>query len=72
MTWNYGASRLSAAAGGAFLYLVPVIAVVAAAIAFEELVTAEIVPGGFLILLGVAVAQSGPALAGLRRSSLSA
>lgn len=69
MTWNYGASRLSATASGAFLYLVPVIAVLAGAIGFGEAVTLEILIGGFLIVLGVAIAQSGPALVRLGRSS---
>lgn len=44
LAWNYGAARLSASAGGAFLYLVPIIAVAAGAIWFGEAVTGEI-PG---------------------------
>jgi drug/metabolite transporter (DMT)-like permease len=62
ITWNYGASRLPSAAGGAFLYLVPVIAVIAGALMLEESVSANTLIGGALILLGVAIAQVGPRL----------
>jgi drug/metabolite transporter (DMT)-like permease len=59
ITWNYGAGRLSAAAAGAFLYLVPILAVAAGAIFLDEPVSASVVAGGMLILAGVAVAQFG-------------
>jgi drug/metabolite transporter (DMT)-like permease len=57
VTWNYAASRLSSVATGAFLYLVPVIAVAAGALFLDETVTPSMVAGGALILLGVAVTQ---------------
>jgi drug/metabolite transporter (DMT)-like permease len=62
ITWNYGASRLPSAAGGAFLYLIPVIAVIAGAVILHEPVSASALIGGALILLGVAIAQIGPRL----------
>ena len=62
ITWNYGASRLPSAAGGAFLYLVPVIAVIAGAVMLDEPVSLNTLAGGALILLGVAIAQVGPRL----------
>jgi drug/metabolite transporter (DMT)-like permease len=62
ITWNYGAARLSAAATGATLYFVPVIAVAAGAIMLDELITRDILLGGLLIIAGVAVAQIGPRL----------
>lgn len=62
LTWNYGASRLSAAAAGAFLYLVPVIGVVAGAAMLGEAVTAAMLAGGGLILIGVGLAQAAPRL----------
>jgi drug/metabolite transporter (DMT)-like permease len=68
ITWNFGASRLPSAAGGAFLYLVPVIAVIAGAVLLHEPVSANTLLGGTLILLGVAIAQVGPRLRmGLQR-----
>ncbi len=62
VTWNWGASRMSAAACGAFLYLIPIIGVAAGAIILAETVTAGMVMGGMLILLGVAIAQFAPLL----------
>jgi len=68
ITWNYGASRLPSAAGGAFLYLIPVIAVIAGALILDEPVSLNSLIGGALILLGVAIAQVGPRLRmGLQR-----
>src|SRR4051794_9204111 len=58
--WNFGASRMSGAATGAFLYLIPVIAVASGAIVLGEQVTREIVVGGIIILTGVALAEFGP------------
>jgi drug/metabolite transporter (DMT)-like permease len=59
MMWNYGAKYLSGAATGAFLYLIPVVAVIAGALILGESVTPHIVAGGLIILAGVALAQSG-------------
>ncbi len=59
ITWNYGAGRLSSAAAGAFLYLVPILAVAAGAIILDERISANVVAGGLLILIGVGVAQFG-------------
>lgn len=58
-TWTYGTARVSAATSGAFLYLIPVIAVFAGALLLEEAVTLATVLGGLLILAGVAFAQFG-------------
>ncbi len=62
ITWNWGASRMSAAACGAFLYLVPIIGVGAGALMLSEAVTAGMLMGGALIMAGVAIAQFGPML----------
>ena len=62
ITWNFGASRLPSAAAAAFLYLVPVIAVIAGALMLDEPVSLNTLAGGALILLGVAIAQVGPRL----------
>jgi drug/metabolite transporter (DMT)-like permease len=58
-TWNFAAVRMPPAVAGIFLYLIPVIAVVAGAAILGEEVGAHIVIGGALILSGVAVAQYG-------------
>jgi drug/metabolite transporter (DMT)-like permease len=60
LLWNYGTARLGSAAAGAFLYLIPVIAVAAGAVILGEAVTAAVVAGGALTLAGVAIAQFGP------------
>jgi drug/metabolite transporter (DMT)-like permease len=57
VTWNFAASRLSSVATGAFLYLVPVIAVSTGALLLGERITLSMIAGGVLILLGVAIAQ---------------
>lgn len=62
ITWNYGASRLPAAAAGAFIYMVPIIGVAAGALLLGEAITPGMLLGGGLILLGVAIAQFGPML----------
>jgi drug/metabolite transporter (DMT)-like permease len=62
LLWNYGTKHLSGATTGAFLYLVPVIAVACGALVLGEPVTLNIVAGGLLMLAGVAVAQFGPRL----------
>lgn len=61
-TWNYAASRMKAAASGAFLYLIPIIGVAAGALILREHVTSGMVMGGALILAGVAIAQFGDRL----------
>jgi drug/metabolite transporter (DMT)-like permease len=62
MLWNYGTKHLGGASTGAFLYLIPVVAVICGAIILSEPVTPQIVAGGALILAGVALAQFGPNL----------
>jgi drug/metabolite transporter (DMT)-like permease len=62
VTWNFGASRLSAATTGATLYFVPVIGVVAGALMLDETIGLNTLLGGGLILLGVAIAQFAPYL----------
>jgi drug/metabolite transporter (DMT)-like permease len=62
LTWNYAASRMKAAASGAFLYLIPIIGVAAGALILREHVTSGMVMGGALILIGVAIAQFGDRL----------
>lgn len=64
ISWNYGASRMTAAACGAFLYMVPIIGVVSGALILGEQLTAGMLTGGVLILAGVAVAQFGDRLRG--------
>ena len=64
VTWNYGAGRLPSVTSGTFLYLVPVLAVAAGAVILGETITATMIIGGILILLGVAFAQFGDAWIG--------
>lgn len=56
--WTYGSSRLAGASAGSFLYLMPVVAVVAGYLWLGEPITAFIVIGGLVMLAGVAIAQS--------------
>jgi drug/metabolite transporter (DMT)-like permease len=58
--WTYATARLSAAAIGAALYMIPVIAVAAGVVFLGETVTWTTIFGGILMLGGVAVAQFGP------------
>jgi drug/metabolite transporter (DMT)-like permease len=58
--WTYATARLSAAAIGAALYVIPVIAVVAGAVFLGETITWTTIFGGILILGGVAIAHFGP------------
>src|SRR5262249_607013 len=58
-TWNYAAVRMPPGVAGMFLYLIPVMAVVAGAIMLDEEVGAQIIIGGSLILSGGAGAQYG-------------
>lgn len=55
--WTYAAAKLPAATTGAFLYLIPVIAVLAGVLVLGETVTWSTALGGLCIILGVAVAQ---------------
>jgi drug/metabolite transporter (DMT)-like permease len=57
--WSFGARHLAGAAVGSFLYLIPVIAVVAGHLILDEPITVWLVAGGAIILAGVALAQSG-------------
>ncbi len=59
ISWNFGASRLTAAAAGASLYLVPPIGVMAGAAILGETITPGMLLGGALIMLGVAITQFG-------------
>jgi drug/metabolite transporter (DMT)-like permease len=61
-TWNYAASRMRAAASGAFLYLIPIIGVAAGALILGEHITSGMMIGGALILAGVGIAQFGDRL----------
>jgi O-acetylserine/cysteine efflux transporter len=60
ITWNYAASRMSAAGAGAFLYLIPIIGVASGTIILGENLTAGMLAGGALILIGVALTQFAP------------
>lgn len=62
ITWNVAAARMSAAASGAFLYLIPIIGVAAGALILSEQVTFGMIIGGALIMAGVAIAQFGDRL----------
>ena len=62
ITWNWAAARMTAAASGAFLYLIPIIGVAAGALILGEKVTPGMLAGGVLILAGVAIAQFGDRL----------
>jgi drug/metabolite transporter (DMT)-like permease len=66
MLWNYGAQRLSQGATGAFLYLIPVVAIACGWAILDEAVTPHAVAGAALSILGVAIAQFGPALVARR------
>lgn len=62
ISWNWAAARMTAAASGAFLYLIPIIGVAAGALILGEEVTPAMLTGGVLILAGVAIAQFGDRL----------
>ena len=57
--WNYGTRHLPGAAVGAFLYLLPVVAVPAGYLILRDPITPWLVAGGAIMLAGVALAQSG-------------
>jgi drug/metabolite transporter (DMT)-like permease len=60
ITWTYASAKLPASTTGAFLYLIPVIAVLAGVLVLGETLTLPTVLGGLCIILGVAVAQFRP------------
>ena len=62
MLWNYANGILRPTAIGASLYLVPVLAVVSGYVLLNEIITTNTLIAGAIILLGVAVAQFGPAI----------
>jgi drug/metabolite transporter (DMT)-like permease len=66
LTWTYASAKLPATTIGAFLYLIPVIAVLAGVLILGETVSWSTVLGGLFIILGVAVAQFGPRLRRVR------
>ena len=61
-TWNYAVGLLRPTAVGASLYLIPIFAITAGTLLLGEIVTATTLIAGAIILLGVAIAQFGPAL----------
>jgi drug/metabolite transporter (DMT)-like permease len=61
-TWNYAVGLLRPTAVGASLYLIPIFAIAAGTLLLGEIVTATTLIAGAIILLGVAIAQLGPAL----------
>lgn len=60
ITWTYASAKLPATTTGPFLYLIPVIAVLAGVLVLGETLTLPSVLGGLCIILGVAVAQIRP------------
>jgi drug/metabolite transporter (DMT)-like permease len=58
--WNYGTRHLPGAVVGAFLYLLPVVAVIAGWLVLAEPITPWLVAGGAIMMAGVALAQSSP------------
>jgi drug/metabolite transporter (DMT)-like permease len=61
-TWNYAVGLLRPTAVGASLYLIPIFAITAGTTLLGEMVTVTTLIAGAIILLGVAIAQFGPAL----------
>jgi drug/metabolite transporter (DMT)-like permease len=61
-TWNYAVGLLRPTAVGASLYLIPIFAIAAGTLLLGELITATTLIAGVIILLGVAIAQFGPAI----------
>jgi len=60
ITWTYASEKLPATTTGPFLYLIPVIAVLAGVLILGETLTLPTMLGGLCIILGVAVAQFRP------------
>lgn len=67
LTWTYASARLPATTTGPFLYLIPVIAVLAGVLVLGESLTLSTILGGLCIILGVAVAQFGPRMSVVTR-----
>lgn len=67
LTWTYSSARLPATTTGPFLYLIPVIAVLAGVLVLGETLTLSTILGGLCIILGVAVAQFGPRMIAILR-----
>jgi drug/metabolite transporter (DMT)-like permease len=65
-TWTYASAKLPATTTGPFLYLIPVIAVLAGVLILGETLTWSTMLGGLCIILGVAVAQFGSRLPWVR------
>ncbi len=61
-TWNFATARLKPTTVGASLYLIPVLAIAAGSILLGENITSTTLIAGAIILVGVALAQFGPAL----------
>jgi drug/metabolite transporter (DMT)-like permease len=61
-TWNFAAARLKPTTVGASLYLIPILAIAAGAVLLDEVIATTTLIAGGIILLGVALAQFGPAL----------
>jgi drug/metabolite transporter (DMT)-like permease len=60
LAWTYASAKLPATTTGPFLYLIPVIAVLAGVLILDETLTLPTVLGGLCIILGVAVVQFRP------------
>lgn len=57
VTWNYAVKVLGAVKTSAYIYAVPVLTVASAVIVLNELVTAKMLAGGVLIILGLLLSQ---------------
>lgn len=62
MAWNFAVNRMSGSLAGVFLYMQPLIGALTGVLLLGETLTWPLLAGGGLIVLGVAVAQFGPAL----------
>ena len=63
MAWNFAINRMSSSLAGVFLYMQPVIAALTGVLLLGERLTPPLMVGGGLIILGVVLAQLGPAFA---------
>jgi drug/metabolite transporter (DMT)-like permease len=68
LAWTYASAKLPATTTGPFLYLIPVIAVLAGVLILGETMTWTTMLGGLCIILGVAVAQLGSRMRRVRRA----
>lgn len=55
--WNYGCKFVSSASAAAFIYAVPLVAVLTGVVLLHEPLTSGLVAGGAMVLVGVAIAQ---------------